>query len=170
MAFYDIISLVKEMNTNRLVRQILDFIDINIDSNITIKVLEDKFYYNRYYIMKTFKRKLNVTIFDYINRLRIYHSIQDINESNKSMMRIALENGFNSLEYFSEIFKKVMGVAPTNYKKIIKHIVSSDEEYYMVLNNYIKLKALMDQVEKYKNSTEEKTTIKQIKKLTIFRS
>ena len=33
---------------------------------------------------------------------------------------IAIKNGFNSLEYFSETFKHIMGVSPRTYKKFIQ--------------------------------------------------
>ena len=55
------------MYSNNLIISILEYIDINLNSKITIEDLEHKFYYNRYYIMKLFKKELNITIFDYIN-------------------------------------------------------------------------------------------------------
>ena len=81
------------MYSNNLICNILDYIDININSKISIEDLEHKFYYNRYYIMKLFKKELNITIFDYINKLRIYNSIKELSNEEK-IIKIAINNGF----------------------------------------------------------------------------
>ena len=58
------------MYSNELVCQILDFLDKNINRKLSIDEIANKFIYNRYYIMKLFKRELGMTIIDYINNLR----------------------------------------------------------------------------------------------------
>ena len=92
------------MYSNELVCKILSYIDNNINRKITIEELSLRFYYNRYYIMKLFKKEIGLSLFDYINSLRIYNSISSINNSSKLLIRVAIDNGFYSLEYFSEIF------------------------------------------------------------------
>ena len=89
-----------EMYSNKLICQILNYIDTNWCNKLSINDLENRFYYNRYYIMKLFKREIGVTIFDYVNNFKIYKSINEIAISNNSMITIAINCGFNSLEYF----------------------------------------------------------------------
>lgn len=89
------------MYSNELICKILNYIDNNINKKITIEELSLRFYYNRYYIMKLFKKEIGMSILDYINLLRIRNSINSINNSNKLLIRIAIDNGFYSLEYFS---------------------------------------------------------------------
>ena len=63
------------MFSNDLVCKIIKYIDENFNNKITIEDLENTFFYNRFYIMKLFKKEMKLTIIDYINSLRIYNSM-----------------------------------------------------------------------------------------------
>ena len=63
------------MYSNKIICDILIYIENNLKSKITIKDLENKFFYNRYYIMKLFKKEIGLTIIEYINSLKIYNRI-----------------------------------------------------------------------------------------------
>lgn len=141
------------MYSNELVCKILKYIDDNINKKITVDELAKRFYYNRYYIMKLFKKEIGLSIFDYINHLRIYNSILAINESNKSLLSIAMENGFYSSEYFSEMFKKIIGVSPIIYKKTYYFKYNKFCNYdELCINNVIKLNTIISKVAKYKQN------------------
>ena len=90
------------MYSNKIICDILKYIDENINSKIAIEDLERKFFYNRYYIMKLFKKEIGITIVEYINCLRIYNSFFEIKNRDNKIINIAYKNGFCSLEYFSE--------------------------------------------------------------------
>ena len=106
------------MFSNSLVCDILEYIDKNINNEITIDELSNRFYFDKTYIMKRFKREIGVTIHDYINKIRILNSLE-LYQYDNYILSIAIKNGFNSIEYYSEIFKKVIGVNPLKYKKYI---------------------------------------------------
>ena len=158
-----------EMYSNKLICQILNYIDTNWCNKLSINDLENRFYYNRYYIMKLFKREIGVTIFDYINNFKIYKSINEIAISNNSMITIAINCGFNSLEYFSETFKNIVGVSPSNYKKILyREAIFNIDKYDEVTLNIIKINKLINKVNVYKNNIKSDKI--KVKKLTIFSS
>ena len=116
------------MYSNELICNILEYLNNNINKEITIDELSILFYYNKTYIMKRFKKELKFSIHEYINTMRIYNSLPYFKDDNY-IISIAFKNGFNSLEYFSEIFKKVMGVSPIIYKKFISYkIISKKDE------------------------------------------
>ena len=157
------------MYSNKLICQILNYIDTNWCNKLSINDLENRFYYNRYYIMKLFKREIGVTIFDYVNNFKIYKSINEIAISNNSMITIAINCGFNSLEYFSETFKNIVGVSPSNYKKILnREAIFNIEKYAEVTLNIIKINKLINKVNVYKNNIKSDKI--KVKKLTIFSS
>lgn len=157
------------MYSNKLICQILNYIDTNWCNKLSINDLENRFYYNRYYIMKLFKREIGVTIFDYVNNFKIYKSINEIAISNNSMITIAINCGFNSLEYFSETFKNIVGVSPSNYKKILnREAIFNIDKYDEVTQNVIKIKNLINKVNVYKNNIKSDKV--KVKKLTIFSS
>ena len=153
------------MNQRKLIIDILDYIDNNIYKKISIKELSRIFYFNKDYIMRLFKREIGITIFEYINSKKIYLSLPSFKEEKYSILKIALKHGFESQEYFSETFKKIMGVKPISYKKFTK--VTNQLSYdtiYEITDNLVKIKLLMNKVEEYKNSIPQET----VKKLSLY--
>ena len=63
---------------NNLVCDIINYINENINDKISIEELTQEFNYNRYYIMKLFKRELDISIINYINCIRIYNSLNSL--------------------------------------------------------------------------------------------
>lgn len=155
------------MYSNELICNILDFLDCNLNRKITIEEISNKFYYNRYYIMKLFKKELGVSISVYINNLRIYHSTFDIKNTNHSLTRIAIQNGFYSLEYFSEMFHKIMGVSPRVYQTYCKYYFRvSNKELELIRTNWIQLHEFIEYINKYKKN--KKPISIPVLKRTIF--
>lgn len=156
------------MYSNELVCSILDFIDGNINRKISIEEIALKFYYNRYYIMKLFKKELEVSIANYINYMRIRNSLSDISNYNYSITKVALKNGFYSLEYFSETFHKVMGVSPRIYLDYCKYKFKVSEKNLETINiNLIKLQELVEIINKYRKN--KKPVGIPVLKRTIFK-
>ena len=141
------------MYSNELVCNILDYIDINVNRKISIEDIALKFFYNRYYIMKLFKRELGISINNYINYIRIKNSVNEFYNSNYSITRIAINNGFYSLEYYSEIFSKIMGVSPRVYLNYCKSSVRvSYEELEIISSNLVLLQDVIDRANKYRKN------------------
>ena len=129
------------MFSNDLVCNVIEYLNNNINKEITIDELSLLFCFNKTYIMKRIKKELGRSIHEYINVIRIYNSLPYFKEYNY-ILSIAFKNGFNSLEYFSEVFKKNMGVSPIIYKKYLsyKDITSKEEE--KILDNISRISSI----------------------------
>ena len=154
------------MYSNILICDILEYIDIFLNTKISVNDLEKKFFYNRYYIMKLFKKEIGVTLFSYINKLRVYNSLTDLNNTDILLIRVALNNGFYSLEYFSEIFKKEIGISPQKYRKIINNKYFRDIEFLDVTHNIINIKNIIDFCNNYKR--KKKRAVLPVRKISLF--
>lgn len=141
------------MYSNELICKILEFIDNNLNRKISVEEIAYKFFYNRFYIMKLFKKELGITLVMYINYMRIFNSIKYIQNTNDSFTKIALCNGFYSLEYFSEIFRSVMGVSPRVFQNYYKYRYKvSSKELDIIACNWIKLQNIVDRLNRYKKN------------------
>lgn len=138
------------MFSNDLVCNIIEYLNNNINKEITIDELSLLFYFNKTYIIKKFKRELNISIHKYINTMRVYNSLPYFKEDNY-ILSIAFKNGFNSLEYFSEIFKKTMGVSPIIYKKYLCYKEITDKEQEKILDNLSRIINIKTNVSNYLN-------------------
>ena len=157
------------MYSNKLVCEILNYIDKNIKNKITIEDLENKFFYNRYYIMKLFKKEIGLTIIEYINSIRIYNSITQIKDQNMNLINIAFKNGFYSLEYFSETFKQITKLNPRKFKDYFLYKKSISLEDIDLINDSI---VKLYEISKIKDNylSKQKTSSNPVKKLSIFKN
>lgn len=143
------------MFSNDLICNIIEYLNNNINKEITIDELSVLFYFNKTYIMKRFKKELNISIHEYINTIRIYNSLPYFKEDNY-ILNIAFKNGFNSLEYYSEIFKKNMGVSPNIYKKYLSYKNITDKEEEKILNNICRISSIKSKTLNYLNHRKPK--------------
>ncbi len=72
------------------------------------------------HLCKVFKLYLNQTPTEFINKLKIEHSAQQLINSNAEIYAIAVDLGFKSLSRYYKLFKKQYGVPPAQYRKIMK--------------------------------------------------
>ena len=145
--------LVSYMYSNQLIVDILLYIDENINKKITMDEISKMFYFNKDYIMRLFKKELGITIMDYINKKRIYNSLESVKNTDYLMIKIALNNGFFSQEYFCETFTKVIGESPLCYRRFTKpgNLVT-EEEYDNIRKGLVELSYLIKKVDLYKRS------------------
>ena len=152
------------MFSNELVCNIIEYINKNINKEITIDELSMLFFFDKTYIMKRFKKETSLSIHEYINYMRIYNSLIYFKDDNY-ILSIAFKNGFNSLEYFSETFKKIIGVSPIIYKKYISYKYIDKLEEKAILNSISKLQKIKDDSLIYLSRRKPKTS--PTKKLTL---
>lgn len=154
------------MFSNDLICDILDFLDQNINRSISIGELSYHFYFNKDYIMRLFKKEMHCTITEYINRLRIFSSLTDLQETNLSILSVGINHGFISLEYYSEMFRKIMGVSPTVYRNFtMRSIHVLEEDIITIQNNLSKLNSFYEAATYYKNNRKKILS----KSLSIFK-
>jgi YesN/AraC family two-component response regulator len=99
------------------VQQLLSSLNTNYADKITsidIEVMSDC---NFDYINRIFKQLTNKTIFSYLNMVRINHAKELISTTNMKLSEIGLAVGFGDLYYFSKVFKKATGIAPSVFAK-----------------------------------------------------
>lgn len=151
---------------NELVIDILNYIDSHLYNKITINDLSKTFNYNKDYIMRIFKRELHISIIDYINTRKVYNSLKYLKYNDYSILKVAITSGYTSLEYYSEIFKKIIGVSPTIYRKFINRDKSISFKYYSIINNnLVNIKFLLDYIDNYKIKINKRTSLK----LSLFK-
>ncbi len=66
---------------------------------------------------RIFKKVLKQTPIEYVTSYRINKSLGFIVDNKYSITEIALKTGFTNSSYFAEMFHKVTGMTPTQYKK-----------------------------------------------------
>ena len=84
---------------------------------ITLDALSERFFLNKYYLTRLFRRQYGTTISDYILELRIQKAKSLLRFSQLSLDEIAGQCGFYDLAYFSRKFKKAEGISPLSFRR-----------------------------------------------------
>lgn len=154
------------MYSNELVVKMLNYIDDNLYKRITMDEISSIFYFNKDYLMRIFKKELDITIMDYINKRRIFNSLELLKNTDDLVIKIALNSGYSSLEYYSETFTKILGFSPLTYRKFTKvNSQISLEELDIIRTRLPDISSLLKQIDIYKNNVKRS----EVKKLGLFK-
>ena len=99
---------------------VLNYINSNLGKKLSIEEISKTLGYERSYFCRKFKKTIGVTATEYIRIARLELSREMLQQTNKSIMNIAISCGFHDSAYFINCFKKVYGVSPSKYRKNIK--------------------------------------------------
>ena len=76
-----------------------------------------RFHYSQEHICRVFKKYMNETLTDYINNKRLDLAVTLFCSTNKTVQAVCQQCGFESVPYFTKIFKQKFGVSPAIFKK-----------------------------------------------------
>lgn len=97
--------------------EILTFIARNVNSDITISALAEKFSYNPKYLSALFRKNTGMTAREYITDKKIDYAKHLLVSTTLAVKAVAKETGFDDEYYFMRTFKKKVGITPKNYRK-----------------------------------------------------
>ncbi len=102
---------------------ILDYINKNLEGDLSLEFLEKRFYINGSYLSRLFKKSTGSTIHEYIIYKRISKAKKLLAEG-FSATESAFMCGFNDFSNFSRLFKRTVGVSLRQYKTEAKNSFS----------------------------------------------
>lgn len=113
-------SLAKEKSNQDLMEQLLTYLEHHLDHTITLEELCSTFHIGRTKLKLLFKQATGLSVKSYLARERIEKSKNMIREQTYNVSEIAELLGFSSVHYFSKLFKRVVGMSPTEYARSVK--------------------------------------------------
>ncbi len=116
------ISESREKKTNSLIHKAINFIKDNFKKDITLEDVSKEVNISPHYFSKLFKDEMGENFIDYLTTLRINTAKEIMKSSLMSVKEICYEIGYGDPNYFSRIFKKVVGVTPTEYRDSILYL------------------------------------------------
>lgn len=98
-------------------RPVIEYITENYGEKIYIETLSDMVALSPDYFTKMFKDSIGKTPIDYINGVRVNHSLRLLTMTDTPINEIADRLGFSNPNYFHKIFKSYMSTSPLAYRK-----------------------------------------------------
>ena len=99
-------------------RKILAYLNEHYTEKISLQEVADACFYSPSYVRHVFKKHSNETFKEYVTSLRIAHAKRLLKTTGFSVTEIALCVGFEEPNYFSNVFKKEVGVSPKEFRRM----------------------------------------------------
>lgn len=97
--------------SNKKILEILDYINNHLNEDITLAVLEEQFFLNKYYLCHTFKNYTGFSVLEYTNYKRIVHA-RDLIRHKIPATEACYMVGFKNYSSFYRAYKRLTGKAP----------------------------------------------------------
>ncbi len=94
----------------------MSYIDQHFNEQLTLGEIADSIGYSRCYFSDIFKKCLGMSVWEYISIKRIEQALYLIKTTNKNILQIATECGFNNTANFNKIFKKYTHLSPHDFR------------------------------------------------------
>lgn len=111
---------IKEDGFN--IEEIINYIQLNVDKNITNFTLSEIFHFHPNYISQEFKRNIGKPLHQFVLETKILFAISLMESGNNNITEISKLCGFNDTNYFTRYFKKITGIPPGKYIKYYTEI------------------------------------------------
>ncbi|SHJ93380.1 PocR ligand-binding domain-containing protein [Paramaledivibacter caminithermalis] len=106
-------------NDKGIINRVNLYIKENYYQDLNLKSIAEKFYISPNYLSKIFNEENQMSLSDYINRIRIEKAKEYLIKTNMKISMIGKKVGCSNISYFSYIFKKIEKCTPKEYR--LKH-------------------------------------------------
>ncbi len=106
-----------EQRSSRECALVRRYIDGHFKEGLTLEQLAAVAHLNKYYLSHAFQKEYGVSPIRYLLRRRIQESRFLLVRTDHSLSHIAQVLGFSSASYFSQCFRRVEGMSPTEYRR-----------------------------------------------------
>ncbi|MBP1988552.1 helix-turn-helix domain-containing protein [Paenibacillus eucommiae] len=97
---------------------VLEYIAEHYGEDISLELLADKLNLSRGYLSSYFHENTGTTFSDYLNRIRIRHAKEMLNQTDGRIQDVALQVGYQNVNSFIRMFKRICGLTPGEYRKL----------------------------------------------------
>lgn len=94
-----------------------EFIELNYSNGITSQQVADKMNISRSHLHRLFSQTFDTSVGKYINSLQMNRATLLLTTTSLSIGEISCSIGFENQLYFSNVFKKLFGISPSEYRK-----------------------------------------------------
>ncbi|MFJ7974375.1 helix-turn-helix domain-containing protein [Peribacillus sp. NPDC096379] len=115
--YCELVQTFSTRNYSFIVKKAVDYIHLHLETPLTLHDLAATLHVNPSHLSRKFKSETTMNIIDYINQKRVEEAKLYLQRGNVSITEIAFMVGFNDLNYFSRVFKKMTSFTPSQYIK-----------------------------------------------------
>ena len=106
-----------EEGISQPVRACLDYIDLHLEDELSLRTLARLSGYSDYYVSKRFKKEVGMTPKEYIRKKRLERAKFLLRSTQADVREIGERLRFCSHSYFADAFRREVGMSPTQWRE-----------------------------------------------------
>jgi AraC-like DNA-binding protein/predicted transcriptional regulator YdeE len=99
------------------VQRMIDFIERNLTREFTLEDVADRLGYSPFHCTRWFHRVLGMSLRRYIGLRRLTVAAQALRDTDRGILRVALDCGFSSQEALTRAFRREWGCTPGSWRR-----------------------------------------------------
>lgn len=115
-------AFMASLINDKVTAKILKYVTENM-SNPDLKIddIAEAMGMSRSVLYAKIKQSVSMTPIDFVRHIRIMRASELLQQTDDTLASISFEVGFSDPKYFSKVFKKEMGIVPSEYRERTKH-------------------------------------------------
>lgn len=109
-------------STNERITKVHEYLMSNSHEEVDLEKIAQLVHMAPGSLCRFFKSETGITIFNYLNKIKVDYSCSLLLNRELSIADIAYDCGFNNLSHFNKQFKKNMNITPSQYRKHFEKI------------------------------------------------
>ena len=107
--------------TERMLK-VLTYIQRHLDEDIRLETLADAACFSPYHFHRIFRGFVGESVKEHIRRIKLERAAQRLKQTDKSVIDIAFEAGYDAPEAFSRAFRHMFHVSPSQYRAAVQAV------------------------------------------------
>lgn len=103
-------------NTQPVAERIMQYLEQNYEKDLSLKTIAVDLHYTPAYLGKIFKQEYSQLFSEYLCNFRIEKAKRLLMKGAYKLNEIAIMTGFKNSNYFSSVFKRIVGVSPSQFR------------------------------------------------------
>lgn len=100
------------------VGKVIDYIERNLEKEINLDDISKNIGYSKFYLNRIFTEYTGITIYKYLQNRRLTMAAEKLVKTDKPILLIAQEAGYDTQQAFSFAFKQIYQYPPKVYRDI----------------------------------------------------
>ncbi len=97
-----------------------EYVQSHVQEPITLAQVVEQVHVSRFYFCQIFKRATGLTLTEYVARVRIEKAKSLLVDPSMRISEVVFASGFGSIPRFNSLFKRFVGMAPSEYRATLK--------------------------------------------------